>query len=101
METFVKKLILIFIMLLVVACGSVKKAFGPDKKDGSDAFLIEKKSPLTMPPSYGELPTPLEKKKNEEDKADIQKIITGSKSKKKINKTSSVERLILKEIKKN
>ena len=38
------------------------------KKNGSDEFLVEKKSPLVMPPNYDELPIPttsIGKEKNE------------------------------------
>jgi len=31
---------------------------GGSKKKGSDEFLVEKKSPLVIPPSFGELPEP-------------------------------------------
>ena len=31
------------------------------KKSSTDEFLVEKKSPLVMPPDYNELPIPKEK----------------------------------------
>ena len=36
----------------------MKDAFSNQKKNSSDEFLVEKKSPLVMPPNYGDLPTP-------------------------------------------
>ena len=52
-------------MLIVVFannnCSSVKKAFDPERKNGSDEFLVEKKSPLSMPPDFNELPFPQNK----------------------------------------
>ena len=32
--------------------------FRSQKKNSTDEFLVEKKSPLVMPPEYGELPIP-------------------------------------------
>tara|TARA_Y100000992_G_C20971904_1_gene353111 strand:+ start:125 stop:454 length:330 start_codon:yes stop_codon:yes gene_type:complete len=48
------KLILIFLL----SCSSVKDGFSNQKKSNSDEFLVEKKSPLIMPPDYEELPLP-------------------------------------------
>jgi hypothetical protein len=36
----------------------LQKALAPIKKDGGDEFLVKKKSPLVIPPSYSELPKP-------------------------------------------
>ncbi len=96
---------LIFIFLVISGCKSAQKAFVPEKKKGSDAFLVKKKSPLVMPPSYGELPKPNEEVKKKYEKTDIQGLILGSDGKiiekEKTTGTSSIEKLILKEIKKN
>ena len=40
------------------SCGTVKDAFSNQKKNSSDEFLVEKKSPLVMPPEFNELPIP-------------------------------------------
>ena len=53
-----KILILLNLLLFISSCGTVKKAFTNQKKNSSDEFLVEKKSPLVMPPNYGELPVP-------------------------------------------
>ena len=61
------KLILFFISIsfIVSGCSTVKDAFDPQRKNGSEEFLVEKKSPLSMPPNFGELPVPKnEKQKN-------------------------------------
>ena len=50
-------------MLFFSSCSSIKEGFTNQKKNSSDEFLVEKKSPLVMPPDYGELPVPNEKKK--------------------------------------
>ena len=39
-------LFLILILFAVNGCSSVKEAFDPQRKNGSEEFLVEKKSPL-------------------------------------------------------
>lgn len=72
------KLILFFISIsfIVSGCSTVKDAFDPQRKNGSEEFLVEKKSPLSMPPNFGELPVPKnEKQKNIDEENDIQSLI--------------------------
>ena len=47
-----------FIILNFSSCGVVKEGFTNQKKNSSDEFLVEKKSPLVMPPDYDNLPKP-------------------------------------------
>ena len=49
---------ILFLTLFISSCGSVKEGFSNPKKENSDEFLVEKKSPLVMPPNYDELPMP-------------------------------------------
>ena len=53
-----KILILINILLILTSCGTLKEGFKNQKKNNSDEFLVQKKSPLAMPPEYGQLPKP-------------------------------------------
>ncbi|MDC0992605.1 bifunctional phosphopantothenoylcysteine decarboxylase/phosphopantothenate--cysteine ligase CoaBC [Candidatus Pelagibacter sp.] len=46
------------ILLFLNSCGTIAEGLGGSKKKGSDEFLVEKKSPLVLPPSFGELPEP-------------------------------------------
>ena len=46
------------ILIFLNSCGTVAEGLGGSKKKGSDEFLVEKKSPLVLPPSFGELPEP-------------------------------------------
>ena len=55
---YLKILILLNLILFLNSCGTLKKGFSNQKKTGSDEFLVEKKSPLQMPPNYNELPIP-------------------------------------------
>ena len=56
-----KKFILLNFILLLASCSTMKSAFVNEKKNNTDEFLVEKKSPLVMPPDYNELPIPKEK----------------------------------------
>ena len=50
MEKF-KKLLFIFILTLIFqSCSTLKDGFRSQKKNSTDEFLVEKKSPLVMPP---------------------------------------------------
>ena len=73
------------ILLFLNSCGTVAEGLGGSKKKGSDEFLVEKKSPLVLPPSFGELPEPgKEPKENiiseKKDTSDIEDIINQSSS---------------------
>ena len=99
-----KFFIVICIALFLTSCSSLKEGFSNQKKNNSDEFLVEKKSPLVMPPDYNELPIPNSEKKEKKTK-DIESLILKSKQE-EINedinkKNSSFEDLILKKIKKN
>ena len=70
-------LLIILCTILLSNCGSVEKAFDPQNKNTSDEFLVEKKSPLSLPPSFEELPIPSNQKITEENqKNSIKSLIT-------------------------
>ena len=51
--------ILIFcILIFLSSCGTIRDGFTNQKKNSTDEFLVEKKSPLAMPPDYEVLPPP-------------------------------------------
>jgi hypothetical protein len=58
----------------------VQESFSSNsKKTGSDAFLVEKKAPLVMPPNYEELPIPKQDNGEIEEKSDnIKKLISNN-----------------------
>jgi hypothetical protein len=96
--------ILIATVLLFSSCSSLKEGFVNQKKNNSDEFLVEKKSPLVMPPDYNELPIPNEENINKESN-EIKSLISKSK-KGEIEenfdeKSSSFEGSILEKIKNN
>lgn len=94
------------LLLLLLSCGIVKEGFQNPKKKSSDEFLVEKKSPLVMPPDFNELPIPnQETVVVEKRKSSVKSLISGSQDKSIIEENdeniSSIEKLILKQIKKN
>ena len=65
--------------MLISSCGTVKDAFTNQKKNSSDEFLVEKKSPLSMPPDYEELPVPKTlQNQSENDDKKIKSLITNN-----------------------
>ena len=53
------QLVDIFLFLLFLnSCSTVSEGLAGSKKKSSDEFLVEKKKPLVLPPSFGELPEP-------------------------------------------
>ena len=95
------------ILLFLNSCGTVSEGLGGSKKKGSDEFLVKKKSPLVLPPSFGELPEPGKEPKesiisNKKDTSDIEDMInqssTTSTSKKSDDTKNSIEESIIKKI---
>ena len=64
--------------MILSSCSTVKEGFTNQKKNNSDEFLVEKKSPLVMPPDYNELPIPNEEKT--ENTNEIKSLISKSKN---------------------
>ena len=95
------------ILLILNSCGTVAEGLTGTKKKGSDEFLVKKKSPLVLPPSFGELPEPgREPKENiisdKKDTSDIEDIINQnssvSVSENNNDVKSSIEESIIKKI---
>tara|TARA_B100000989_G_C19411228_1_gene414441 strand:- start:192 stop:512 length:321 start_codon:yes stop_codon:yes gene_type:complete len=102
-----KTLVLLNFILFLYSCATIKDGFTNQKKDNSDEFLIEKKSPLVMPPDYSELPVPKTNKDiNEQEKDNIKSIVTKSEnnaknSEKKQKLNTTLEESLLEKIKQN
>ena len=95
------------ILLFLNSCGTLAEGLGGSKKKASDEFLVEKKSPLILPPSFGELPEPgKEPEKNiisdKKNTSDIEDIINQSSStstsEKSDDSKNSIEQSIIKKI---
>ena len=63
---YFKILIFFTIILFFCSCSTIKEGFTNQKKSSSDEFLVEKKSPLVMPPDYNDLPIPDQNKETTE-----------------------------------
>ena len=59
---YFKILIFFQLILFLYSCSTIKEGFTNQKKSSSDEFLVEKKSPLVMPPDYNDLPIPNQNK---------------------------------------
>ena len=71
-----KIFILSNLFLFLLSCGTVKEGFSNQKKNNSDEFLVEKKTPLVMPPNYNELPEPkINQQEIEEEKNSIKSLL--------------------------
>ena len=98
-------LLFILISILLVSCKSGADGFKLKKKSAADEFLVEKKSPLVLPPDYGKLPQPDSKKSNQsqKDEVDIKTLLSDDKnltSKEDKNlEPSSIEDTVLNKIK--
>ena len=98
-------LLIIFSSNLISSCGSVQKAFDPQNKNTSEEFLVEKKSPLSIPPSFEELPVPSNEKLDKESQINnIESLITEESNNEKLETVESdkdFEQSILDKIKNN
>jgi len=98
-------LILLISILIFNSCATVKEGFTNKKKSSTDEFLVEKKSPLIMPPEFNELPIPDNNQKSENnEETDIKKLITNnenSSTENISNQNTNFENSILEKIKNN
>ena len=102
---YFKLLIFFQLILFLYSCSTVKEGFTNQKKSSSDEFLVEKKSPLVMPPDYNDLPVPDQNKETAEtDEKKIKDLVTKNENENGENNNSEevnldIEQSILKKIK--
>jgi len=101
-----KIFILSNLFLFLLSCGTVKEGFSNQKKNNSDEFLVEKKTPLVMPPNYNELPEPkINQQEIEEEKNSIKSLLLQEDDTLNDNeiddKDKKLEESLLEKIKKN
>jgi hypothetical protein len=103
----INNIILILLVALVgLSCQSVKDGLSGKKSENSDEFLVQKKSPLVLPPKFLELPQPKDKDEENiqlEEEIDIEKILSiKSQTISETNKSNkTAEDFVLKNIKNN
>ena len=99
--------LILFMMLLVTSCQSVKNALSGVRQENSDEFLVQKKNPLVLPPDFTDLPEPFEESTEVTEvqiEEDIEKLLGMENSAENTNNTtnsSSIESFVLKKIKEN
>ena len=102
-----KSIIATFLILLFLnACSSIGEGLSGAKKKTNEEFLVEKKAPLVLPPSFGDLPEPGKEidtnTKVKNKKLSIEEKITKSSSVDKNQKNNkiigSVEKSIIEKI---
>ena len=106
---YFKIIILLILTLFLISCGTLKEGFTNQKKNSSDEFLVEKKSPLVMPPNYGELPAPKNSNTDTETETDettiknliINEEVTGSDYNELQEKNRDFEENLIEKIRKN
>ena len=102
-----KKFILITLLILFTSCGILKDGFINQKKNNNDEFLVEKKSPLVMPPDYSELPEPNSENNQTQTKENsIKNLVTNEQkitnsSNMKNSESKDIEKSLLEKIKNN
>ena len=103
----INNIILILLVALVgLSCQSIKDGLSGKKSENSDEFLVQKKSPLVLPPKFLELPQPKDKDEENillEEEIDIEKILSiKSQTTIETNKSNkTAEDFVLKNIKNN
>ena len=104
----INNIILILVIALTgLSCQSIKDGLSGSKSENSDEFLVQKKSPLVLPPKFLELPQP--KDKDDENiilsgqETDIQKMlnIKNETVSDTITTNKTAEDFVLKNIKNN
>ena len=102
----IKLFLVINLFLFLISCGTVREGFQNPKKNNTDEFLVEKKSPLVMPPDYNDLPVPNTNNKQIKNTDDsIKELITNEQGKSIDVKAETFEKdfekLLLEKIKSN
>ena len=97
-------LFLVTVFLTFQSCQTVKEGLTSQKKKSTDEFLVEKKSPLVMPPDFNELPLPKISENIEENESEnnIEKLISNNNSTESSGlQDKNFENLIIEKIKQN
>jgi hypothetical protein len=107
----INNIILILIIAITgLSCQSIKDGLSGNKSENSDEFLVQKKSPLVLPPKFLELPQPKDKEDTDdeqnvllEEETDIKKMlnIKNKTDNQTITKNETAEDFVLKNIKNN
>ena len=78
---YVRIIIFLNFILFFSSCSSMKEGFSNQKRNNSDEFLVEKKSPLITPPDYNDLPVPSSNDQTLNDNNAIKSLISNENDK--------------------
>ena len=98
---------LVLIAILLNNCSTLREGFESQRKNSTDEFLVEKKSPLVMPPDFNELPLPQQTNQvtENEENTDIKSLLTDNKDSdldnQNTNQNKNFENSIIEKIKNN
>ena len=97
----IKLIIILNFLFCLSSCKTIREGFTNEKKNSTDEFLVEKKSPLVMPPEFNKLPLPNQNKdEDQEEKNTIKNLIVDNNGDvEKITSDTDLERSILSKIK--
>ena len=104
---YIRLFFLLNLIFLLTYCSTAQKAFTNQKKSSTDEFLVEKKTPLVMPPNYNELPLPTEKNsKTDLEENNVKNLFKNNNNETKSsagsqNESGNFEESLLEKIKKN
>ena len=107
MKKIFKLTTIIISILALNSCGTIREGFSSQKKNSIDEFLVEKKSPLVMPPDFNELPFPKDPNQisSKVEETDIKSLLTDNKDSdldnKNTNQNTNFENSIIEKIKNN
>ena len=95
----------VIISFLLTSCAdtfdSVKRGLTGQKGNNTDEFLVRKKDPLILPPEFGKLPTPGERRAAKQETSIFEETLGKVSEEDTSAAPSSIEDSILKKIKKN
>jgi len=101
-------ILLIFLSsFLLTNCKTVKKGFSLDNKNKTEEFLVEKKSPLVIPPDFEQMPPPTtSSSQDQDDENELESIIKSASNSSDgtellIEQNKNLEKSILEKIKSN
>ncbi len=103
---YFKILIIMLMLTSLYSCSTLREGFTNPKKKSSDEFLVEKKSPLVMPPNFNDFPSPKPEENVIEKSSNIKDLVTNTEKKTSISENSietdkSFENKLLEKIKNN
>ena len=107
MKKFNNLLTIFLSLILFQSCATIKESFSSQKKKSTDEFLVEKKSPLVMPPDYDKLPAPKSSDVKNINDAKVKSLITNNSENKNLSDknnglpNSTFEGSIIEKIKNN